>query len=178
MRRWGGTRRCRKAIGQFFQLIGIFVVADALPFLWWLDLQGHKKAMKKTAKELYQILGGWLEEHRQRRGASHGKAEDEGGDEDTSINSTCLICAYTIARYRVPAGTRLVVTVWKIHRNPRVWENTTAFVPKRFLESYRHIDVRGQQLKLMLFGSSRRWCPGVSFAMQVLHLTLARLLHF
>ncbi|XP_048442135.1 cytochrome P450 CYP82D47-like isoform X2 [Pyrus x bretschneideri] len=92
IRRWGRgeARRCRKAIGQYFHLIGIFVVADALPFLWWLDLQGHKKAMKKTAKELYQILGGWLEEHRQRRGASHGKAEDEGGDEDTSIKSTCL----------------------------------------------------------------------------------------
>ncbi|KAB2619680.1 DNA mismatch repair protein MSH6-like [Pyrus ussuriensis x Pyrus communis] len=152
--------------------------------------------MKKTAKELYQILGRWLEEHRKRRGASHGKAEDEGGDEDTSIKSTCLcdfnvmimimnlilftvheLRACTIARYRVPAGTRLVVNVWKIHRNPRVWENTSAFVPKRFLESYRHIDVRGQQFKLMLFGSSRRWCPGVSFAMQVLHLTLARLLH-
>ncbi|KAM1388096.1 hypothetical protein ACFX2I_016264 [Malus domestica] len=79
-------------------------------------------------------------------------------------------------RYRVPAGTRLVVNVWKIHRNPRVWENTSAFAHKRFLESYSHIDVRGQQFKLMLFGSSRRSCPGVSFAMQVLHLTLARLL--
>ncbi|RXH73137.1 hypothetical protein DVH24_012821 [Malus domestica] len=43
-------------------------------------------------------------------------------------------------RYRVPAGTRLVVNVWKIHRNPRVWENTSAFAHKRFLESYSHID--------------------------------------
>lgn len=107
------ARRCQTAIGQFFHLIGIFVVADALPFLWWLDLQGHEKAMKKTAKELDGILGGWLEEHRQRRGASHGKPEDEGCDEDfidvmlslqeegqlsnfqyssdTSIKSTCLV---------------------------------------------------------------------------------------
>ncbi|KAM0967890.1 hypothetical protein ACFX13_016635 [Malus domestica] len=271
------ARRCQKAIGQFFHLIGIFVVADALPFLWWLDLQGHEKAMKKTAKELDGILGGWLEEHRQRRGASHGEAEDEGGDEDfidvmlsleeegqlsnfqyssdTSIKSTCLALILggsdttagtltwaislllnnpdamkmaqeeldlhvgterqveesditnlvylqaiiketlrlypagpllgprealedcTVAGYRVPAGTRLVVNVWKIQRDPRVWENPSAFVPERFLESHSHVDVRGQQFNLMPFGFGRRSCPGVSFAMQVLHLTLARLLH-
>lgn len=83
----------------------------------------------------------------------------------------------TVAGYRVPAGTRLVVNVWKIQRDPRVWENPSAFAPERFLESHSHVDVRGQQFNLMPFGFGRRSCPGVSFAMQVLHLTLARLLH-
>ena len=31
--------------------------------------------------------------------------------------------------------------------------------------------------ELIPFGSGRRSCPGMSFALQVLHLTLARLLH-
>ena len=107
----GEARRCQKAISQFFHLIGIFVVSDALPFLWWLDLQGHEKAMKKTAKELDSILGGWLEEHRQRRVSGEFKAEGEQDfidvmlqlqeegqlsnfqyDADTSIKSTCLVC--------------------------------------------------------------------------------------
>lgn len=106
----GEARRCQKAIGQFFHLIGIFVVSDALPFLWWLDLQGHERAMKKTAKELDSILGGWLEEHRQRRVCGEVKAEGEQDfidvmlsleeeghlsnfeyDADTSIKSTCLV---------------------------------------------------------------------------------------
>ena len=107
----GEARRCQKAINQFFHLIGIFVVSDALPFLGWLDLQGHEKAMKKTAKELDSILGGWLEEHRQRRVSGEVKANGEQDfidvmlslqgegqlsnfryDADTSIKSTCLVC--------------------------------------------------------------------------------------
>lgn len=42
--------------------------------------------------------------------------------------------------------------------------------------SHSNVDVRGQQFELIPFGSGRRSCPGVSFALQVLHLTLARLL--
>nr|POE58001.1 cytochrome p450 82a3 [Quercus suber] len=48
---------CQKALGAFIHLLGLFVVSDAIPFLGWLDLGGHEKAMKKTAKELDGILG-------------------------------------------------------------------------------------------------------------------------
>lgn len=82
-----------------------------------------------------------------------------------------------VAGYHVPAGTRLIVNVWKIQRDPRVWTNPSAFLPERFLTSHADVDVRGQQFELIPFGSGRRSCPGVSFALQVLHLTLARLLH-
>ncbi|KAM4129609.1 hypothetical protein ACJW30_01G036400 [Castanea mollissima] len=270
----GEARRCQKAINQFFHLIGIFVVSDALPFLGWLDLQGHEKAMKKTAKELDSILGGWLEEHRQKRVSGEVKAngeqdfidvmlslQEEGQlsnfqyDADTSIKSTCLalilggsdttagtltwaislllnnrnvlkraqeelehhVGVYrqveesdiknlvylqaiiketlrlypagpllgprealedcNVAGYNVKAGTRLVVNVWKIQRDPRVWTNPSSFQPERFLTSHVNVDIRGQNFELIPFGSGRRSCPGVSFAIQVLHLTLARLLH-
>lgn len=59
------ARRCQKAINQFFHLIGIFALSDALPFFRWLDLQGNERALKKTGKELDGILGGWMEKHRQ-----------------------------------------------------------------------------------------------------------------
>ena len=82
-----------------------------------------------------------------------------------------------VAGYNVKAGTRLVVNVWKIQRDPRVWTNPSSFQPERFLTSHVNVDVRGQNFELIPFGSGRRSCPGVSFAIQVLHLTLARLLH-
>ncbi|KAK2996327.1 hypothetical protein RJ639_024942 [Escallonia herrerae] len=270
----GEARRCQKAISQFFHLIGIFVVSDAIPFLWWLDLQGHEKEMKKTAKELDSILGDWLEEHRRRRISGEAKPESEKDfidvmlslqeegqlsnfqhDSDTSIKSTCLAIILggsdttagtltwaislllnnpdvlkraqdeldlhvgvdrqveesdmknlvylqaiiketlrlypagpllgpreamddcNVAGYNVKAGTRLIVNIWKLQRDPKVWENPSAFKPERFLTSHSHVDVRGQQFELMPFGSGRRSCPGVSFALQVLHLTFARLLH-
>ncbi|PRQ26946.1 putative cytochrome P450 [Rosa chinensis] len=87
------VRRCQKAINQFFHLTGIFVVSDAVPFLLWLELQGHEKAMKKTTKDLDQILGGRLEEHRQRRLKSNcDKVKAKGVEEArrTSLLSCCL----------------------------------------------------------------------------------------
>uniref|UniRef100_A0A6N2NKA9 Cytochrome P450 n=1 Tax=Salix viminalis TaxID=40686 RepID=A0A6N2NKA9_SALVM len=265
----GEARRCQKAINQFFRLIGIFVVSDALPFLGWLDLQGHERAMKNTAKELDAILEGWLDEHRQRRVSAEIKDEGEqdfidvmlslkeegrlaahysihrfvqalilGGSDTTAGTLTWAISLLLnnrpmlkkaqeeldlqvgkdrqvvdsdvknlvylqaiiketlrlypagpllgpreamedcqVAGYHLPAGTRLIVNVWKIQRDPRVWTNPSAFLPERFLTSHADVDVRGQQFELIPFGSGRRSCPGVSFALQVLHLTLARLLH-
>lgn len=76
----GEARRCQNAIAEFFRLMGIFVVSDAFPFLRWLDFQGHEKAMKKTANELDAILGGWLEEHRQRKVSGHVRTDEDEQD--------------------------------------------------------------------------------------------------
>ena len=62
-----GAQRCQKAIGEFFRLLGLFVVNGGIPFLGWLDIGGHEKAMKKTAKEMDGIAQEWLEEHRRRK---------------------------------------------------------------------------------------------------------------
>lgn len=82
----------------------------------------------------------------------------------------------TVAGYHVPAGTRLIVNVWKIQRDPRVYSNPDEFQPERFLAMQANVDVRGHDFELIPFGSGRRVCPGISFALQVLHMTLARLL--
>lgn len=100
----------QEAIHKFFHLIGIFTVSDALPFLWWLDLYGHEKAMKKTAKELDVIIEGWLEEHRKKRLSggikddsdqdfidvmlsleSEGQLSNFQHDAKIGIKSTCLV---------------------------------------------------------------------------------------
>ncbi|MBA0567587.1 hypothetical protein Golob_005138, partial [Gossypium lobatum] len=40
------------------------------------------------------------------------------------------------------------------------------------------IDIRGQNFELVPFGSGRRMCPRVSFALQILSFTLANVLHW
>lgn len=83
-----------------------------------------------------------------------------------------------ISGYNVKAGTRLIINVWKLQRDERVWSDASKFQPERFIGSgHKDVDLRGQQFVLVPFGSGRRSCPGITFSLQVLHLTLARLVH-
>ncbi|KAG9440790.1 hypothetical protein H6P81_020955 [Aristolochia fimbriata] len=83
----------------------------------------------------------------------------------------------TIGGYHVPAGTRILTNLWKIQRDPRHWAEPDAFRPERFLTTHAEVDMKGKHFELIPFGSGRRMCPGASFALEVINLTLARLLH-
>nr|WNT44077.1 CYP82N13 [Corydalis yanhusuo] len=82
-----------------------------------------------------------------------------------------------VGGFHVKGGTRLLVNVWKLQRDPNVWIDPTEFKPERFLAENANIDVGGQHFELLPFGAGRRVCPGVSFALQFMHLVLARLIH-
>ncbi|XVE69975.1 hypothetical protein DITRI_Ditri10aG0034300 [Diplodiscus trichospermus] len=82
-----------------------------------------------------------------------------------------------IGGYDIPAGTRLIVNLHRIQRDPKVWPEPSEFKPERFLTTHKDVDVRGLHFELMPFGSGRRSCPGTSFAMQMLNLTLSNFLH-
>jgi len=83
----------------------------------------------------------------------------------------------TLAGYHVPAGTRLLVNLSKLHRDPHVWSDPNEFRPERFLTTHLDVDARGQHFEFIPFGTGRRGCAGISLALQVMHLTLATLLH-
>ncbi|MBA0653557.1 hypothetical protein Goklo_020719, partial [Gossypium klotzschianum] len=71
------ARRCETVMRDFVHLFGVFVLSDAIPFLRWLDFLGYEKAMKRTAKELDSIVGGWLEEHKQKRLMGGGDIKEQ-----------------------------------------------------------------------------------------------------
>ncbi|GAB2291348.1 hypothetical protein Dimus_025606 [Dionaea muscipula] len=266
-------QRCQRAMRDFFELTGTFLVSDSLPFLRWFDIGGYEKAMKRTAEELDNLLQGWLDDHRQKRCSGEAKDKQDlmdamldvmdkeperlsntyepdvavkatslnlilGGSDTTTVTLTWAISLLlnkrealkrvqdeldrevgrerrvndadlknlvylqavvketmrlyppaplaamreaisdcTIGGYHIPAGTQLIPNFYKIQRDPCVWPSPEEFRPERFLTTHKDVDVRGQNFELIPFGSGRRMCPGVSFAVQVLHFTLANLLH-
>lgn len=82
----------------------------------------------------------------------------------------------TVSGYLIPKGTWIFINAWKLHKDPQVWSNPEKFSPERFLTSHSGVDALGQHFEFVPFGSGRRSCPGASFALRVIHLTLARLL--
>ncbi|KAD6119988.1 hypothetical protein E3N88_11259 [Mikania micrantha] len=81
-----------------------------------------------------------------------------------------------IGGYHVTKGTRLIVNVWKLHRDPHVWSDPYVFRPERFLDEHSEVNYQGQNFEYIPFSTGRRMCPATSFAWHVIHLTLARLL--
>lgn len=82
----------------------------------------------------------------------------------------------SVAGYEIPVGTRVLVNVWAISRDPTVWGETAAeFQPERFLGS--KVDVKGHDLELLPFGAGRRMCPAHGLGLKMVQLVLANLLH-
>ncbi|RCV29978.1 hypothetical protein SEVIR_6G055100v4 [Setaria viridis] len=82
----------------------------------------------------------------------------------------------SVAGYDIPKGTRILVSVWAIGRDPAVWGDAAEeFRPERFVGS--EVDVKGQHLQLLPFGSGRRMCPAHGLGLRMVQLVLANLLH-
>ncbi|KAB2030101.1 hypothetical protein ERO13_D05G201266v2 [Gossypium hirsutum] len=248
----------------------VVMLGDAVPFLRWLDIGGYEKRMKITAKELDEISGGWLDDHRKGGHWDENKKEKDfmdvmnsvlkgaslaGYDADTINKATslnmilagsdtttvtlvwCLSLmlnnppilkkaqeeldthiskdrfvnetdigklvyiqaiiketfrmyppaplsaprelneSCSIGGYNIPKGTRLIINLHKIQRDPKKWPEPLKFKPERFLTTHKDVDVKGQHFELMPFGSGRRSCPGTSFALHMLYLTVSNFLH-
>ncbi|KAF8779736.1 hypothetical protein HU200_002321 [Digitaria exilis] len=82
-----------------------------------------------------------------------------------------------VGGFPVPAGTKVIINLWAIMRDPAVWPEPEAFVPERFVGA-SDADFRGKDmLEFMPFGAGRRACPGTPMATRVVMLLLASMLH-
>ncbi|XP_030532700.2 dimethylnonatriene synthase-like [Rhodamnia argentea] len=265
--------RFKRAIDKALYLCGVFVLSDAIPWLGWLDFQGHVRSMKETGRELDSLLEKWLRQHLEKRSNKGIRVDGGGADfmdimleslpeddvvfghkrkdiikatalililtgtESTSITMTWALSLLlnhpaalksaqheldtvvgrhewvqesdisslkylqavvkeTLRLYppapltgireamedcrisgcHVPKGTRVLVNIWKLQRDPRVWPEPDAFRPERFLEERKEVDLRAQNFEFIPFSSGRRSCPGATLGLQVVQFTLARIL--
>ncbi|XP_074274274.1 cytochrome P450 81Q32-like [Silene latifolia] len=77
-----------------------------------------------------------------------------------------------VGGYRILRGTYLLINIYAIQKDPKIWDNPESFRPERFegVEGYK------VGYKMMPFGSGRRSCPGESLAFRVMGMMLATLI--
>ena len=75
--------------------------------------------------------------------------------------------------YRLPAGTRLMCSIYLTHRDKTYWPEPEQFRPERFERSQEH---KRPPLAYVPFGGGPRNCIGAAFAQVEAKVVLARLL--
>ncbi len=75
-----------------------------------------------------------------------------------------------VGRLRLPAGTRVVPSIYLTNRNPRVYEDPAEFRPERFLGE------TPETFSWIPFGGGIRRCIGASFALMEMKLILRTML--
>jgi len=82
----------------------------------------------------------------------------------------------TVLGYEIPRGTRLLMNLWAIGRNPKSWEDAESFKPERFMEA-GFLDAKVENFEWIPFGAGRRGCPGQQLGILVVEFAVAQLLH-
>jgi cytochrome P450 len=73
--------------------------------------------------------------------------------------------------YRIPAGQRVLYSIYLVQRDPRYWHNPDAFIPERFAPEQTR-----QPYTFLPFGGGARNCIGMAFAQVEAKVVLARIL--
>ena len=74
---------------------------------------------------------------------------------------------------RISKGTEVFVCMYSLHRDPKLWERPTEFLPERFLGN----DQGGAEaFSFLPFGAGPHKCVGANFAMTILQFELALIL--
>nr|P0DO22.1 RecName: Full=(+)-vincadifformine 19-hydroxylase; AltName: Full=Cytochrome P450 71BY3 [Catharanthus roseus]QCZ35502.1 (+)-vincadifformine 19-hydroxylase [Catharanthus roseus] len=82
-----------------------------------------------------------------------------------------------IGGYHIPVGTKVFINIWAMGRDPEHWPNPESFIPERFENIPYDFTGSEHQLATFPFGSGRRICPGISFGLANVELSLALLLY-
>lgn len=143
------------------------------------ELLRHPKKMAKAQAEIDQVIG--KKESVQESDISELSYIQAVVKETLRLHPAATILMHKaeedvhLCDYYVPKNAQVLVNVWSIGRDPKVWSNPESFMPERFLET--EVDMKGQDFELIPFGAGRRICPGIPLAYRMVHLMLATLVH-
>nr|BAJ99916.1 predicted protein [Hordeum vulgare subsp. vulgare] len=89
------------------------------------------------------------------------------------------VAACTLGGYDIPAKTRVFINTFAMGRDPEIWDDPLEYSPERFevAGAGGEIDLKDPDYKLLPFGGGRRGCPGYTFALATVQVSLASLLY-
>jgi cytochrome P450 len=151
------------------------------------ELLRHQRILKKAQDEVRRVVG-------------RGKAAVEEADlaelhymraiikETFRLHPTVpllvpreSVAACTLGGYDIPAKTRVYINTYAMGRDPEVWDDPLEYSPERFENAGTgaggEIDLKDPDYKLLPFGGGRRGCPGYTFALATVQVSLASLLY-
>ncbi|XP_040987241.1 labd-13Z-ene-9,15,16-triol synthase, chloroplastic-like [Juglans microcarpa x Juglans regia] len=152
--------------------------------LEWLaaELMQHQEVMRKVNEELTQVVG--LDNLVEESHLSKLHYLDVVIKETLRLHPAlplivprCPSQSSTLGGYWIPKGTRVLLNVWAIQRNPEFWDNPLEFQPERFLNDSIKVDYSGHNFNYFPFGSGRRICAGLPLAERMLKYIIASFLH-
>ncbi|KAL5725574.1 hypothetical protein ACHQM5_008706 [Ranunculus cassubicifolius] len=145
------------------------------------ELVNHKNVMKKVQQEVRRVVG-------RKRGVDESDINQMDYlncviKETLRLHPPVVLSipresssSTTIEGYTIPAKTRVLINLWAIAKDPKMWDKPEEFIPERFQNN--PVDFRGQDFEYIPFGAGRRGCPGISFAIKSVESVLANLLHW
>ncbi|MFS7894409.1 putative valine N-monooxygenase [Helianthus anomalus] len=82
----------------------------------------------------------------------------------------------TVAGYFIPKGSHVILSRFGLGRNPNVWANPLQFDPDRHLLSEgNQVVLSDSDLRLILFSTGKRGCPGITLGTTMTTMMLARM---
>ncbi|CAN6245322.1 unnamed protein product [Urochloa humidicola] len=80
-----------------------------------------------------------------------------------------------IEGYNIPKRTNIIINIWAINRQSKMWIEPEKFMPERFIG--KDISFSGKDFEFIPFSAGRRTCIGMALAYRMLHLILGSLLY-
>lgn len=142
---------------------------------WTLYLLGkHPNAMQRAKEEVQAVIGDNPPQFEHLRDLSYlGAVIDESLRLYPPIHLGSRFAARDLEfnGYHIPAGMRVLYSIYLTHRHPAYWYEPDTFKPERFLDTHRQ-----EPYTFIPFGGGPRNCIGGAFAQVEAKVVLARIL--
>nr|GMD40363.1 cytochrome P450 CYP736A12-like [Ipomoea batatas] len=143
------------------------------------ELIRHPQAMEKLQKELEEVVG--MERMVEESDLEKLKYLDMVVKEGMRLHPAVPLLHHEsmedcqVKGYHIPKGSRVVINLLAVQKDPIAWPEPDKFIPERF--EGNSVDLRGRDFELLPFGSGRRSCPGIQLGIIVVQLVVAQLVH-